>query len=200
MKKVIFIMLMACMACPIYAQTNDSSKAERKNELVVNLKSLHAHSHSPGGIMYRRNFKNVSLRVGLNGTYHNRLRSSTNTRTESYVVSPSLGIQKNVRLSDHFDFYWGGDLVYTYRESFRSDSTLERSKNMNSFGVSPFAGIRYSYKRLVLGFETSGNLSYRIQTQRENLSDPLGNPDNYHRESMNFSPFYNTRFFIGIKF
>ena len=201
MKKVIFLMLIACMVGAAYAQpTTDSTSTNRKNELMLNLKALHAISHSPAGIMYRRNFKNVSLRIGLNGTYQNRYRASSGNRIENYVISPSLGIQKNVRLSNHFDLYWGGDLVYTYRDSFRSDNTMERNENFNSFGVSPFVGIRYRYKRLVVGFETAGNFSYRIHHQRESFTDPLTSPDNFNRQSMDFSPFYNTRFFIGIRF
>ena len=200
MKKVIFIMLIACMAGSAYAQSkSDSSSSVRKNELMLSLNTLHAYSSIPGGILYRRNFKNISLRVGLNGNYQNALRGSSG-RLENYSIASTLGIQKNIRLTDRFDMYWGGDLSYTYRNNFYKDSTYERTSDVNSIGISPFVGIRYSYKRLVLGVETSGNFSYNIDRQRETPYGSFTSPANFDQRSMNFNLINSTKFLIGIKF
>lgn len=193
-------MLIACMAGSVFAQqVSDSSSSVRKNELMLSLNTLHAHSNIPGGILYRRNFKNISLRVGLNGGYQNRLRG-TSGKLENYSIIPSIGIQKNVRLTDHFNLYWGVDLLYAHHNSFYGDSTYERTNNLNSIGISPLIGVRYTYKRLVLGVETSGNFSYNIHQRHESLSGIPATPNNFYEQSMNFNLINSTKFTIGIKF
>ncbi len=202
MKKIIFsCLIMAGAIGSLNAQAiQDSTKSIPKNDLLVGLTMNNSFPNSPSAIMYRRNFKKVSLRIGMHGAYHNRYRAQLDRRDETYILSPFVGIQKNVKIVDNFHFYWGGDLVYSYKQGHRTDSTFERTSQINSIGVSPFVGLRYSYKHLALGIESSGSLSYRFHEQRENSSTPGFIPENFSRASFDFNMFNATKFFIGLTF
>lgn len=166
----------------------DSAVYKRKHELVLNVNTNRTSLLVPSGLMYRINFKKVSLRMKLDGgyDYYNYHKTST------YDIAPSIGIQKNVNFTNNFQFYWGADLGYRYQARHSSDTTAHYLSESNLIGLSPLIGVRYYYKRMIIGLESSGGFNYVNKTNNYSVRG--------RQESFDFQLMNATKFYIGFTF
>jgi hypothetical protein len=199
----------------VYAQAQktgkDSTSSVKKNELLLEVKSptLNTYLNNDNfGIMYRRNYNKVSLRLKLDGSYGSRYNPHYNINYNGdilshhqYYIKSSIGIQKNVPITNYCQFYWGGDLFYANGYTAIQDTASKGSSSINSIGLSPFVGLKFSLgNRLSLGVENSGNLSYNNYLRKRMFNDPSILDYRSYKESFSFRPSNGIRLYLGIRF
>jgi hypothetical protein len=206
MKRIFLMTVFVCFAIVLDAQTvqKDSSTAFRKNELLFE-SSNPAIINSNMGVMYRRNYNEFSLRVRVNGNYHNYNAKDIGFNQQRYFMYAAMGIQKNVALTKICQFYWGGDLFYSQRyNSYTAYDTYygtdKHETTINSFGLSPVVGIKLTFRRFVMGVENSGRLALDYKNNSYKYSDPNYSSHSYFQNSLNFNPSNGVRFFVGFNF
>ena len=207
MKKIILVIGLMLIVLGVEAQKNsrDSSKVVlKKNELLGDFRPITFSSSTTftnGGIMYRRNYKKVSLRLRANGSYSDNGQSVSVVDNFSYYVHSSIGLQKNVPLTKICQFYWGADLFHEYDYKYTTDPTYINKTKTNLVGLSPFAGIRLTFKRtFVIGVENSGNFNFTSSIRHETYTDPSIPRNTYWTDGFKINYATNVLFFIGFAF
>lgn len=204
MKKTFFCLLLVCATTGVInAQysTPDSTRLIRKNEFLFNI-GVFIPSINPSGLamMYRRNFKGFSLRGQLYGNYsHNH--ASASKHTDSYTISPSVGIQKNIPVAKYLFLYYGADVIYSYQKINTASGYTEKITRYNTTSLAPLVGIRYNYKKLVVGAECGGSLKYQLEQIHSNSSAPYNMfTSDTQQNSAGFNMLSFTKILVGITF
>jgi hypothetical protein len=208
MKKMFFFFLLGYASIgTINAQytSSDSSKAIRKNELLIDASSIIPNSSGGAGLLYRRNVKTISLRAQLFGGFNHNNASSNDSNnvqsTNTYFIMPAIGIQKNVMLFKQFYWYGGADLSYRYSKSKNHNEYVTQGQESQTISLQPLTGVRYNYKRLVLGIECLGSLNYTITHSTYSASYPYNYKNTYtNYKGWSFNAINTTRFLVGINF
>ncbi len=203
MKKIFFILILSSGFATCYAQkfSKDSNFVQKKNDLVIETGSNLTQLNAPTGIMYRRNFKKISLRIRLTGNYKDSYSTNTLRTKEQYSFTSAVGLQKNVQFTKIFSFYWGSDLTYSQNFSSLKDSVINNRRTITAAGLAPFVGIKLTLRRFIMGAENSGEVDY---AHSETINDRNDGTYSTHIESkINSFDFYYSRmvrFYFGFNF
>ncbi|HWZ21298.1 MAG TPA: hypothetical protein VNW06_01520 [Cytophagaceae bacterium] len=208
MKKIILVIGFMSLIAGAQAQKmlKDSSMSlpAKKNELLGDFRPITFSSSTTftnGGMMYRRNYNKVSLRFRANGSYSDNGNSVNYTDVLSWYVHSSIGIQKNVPLTKLCQFYWGADLFHEYDYRYTTDPTYINRTKTNIVGISPFAGVKFTFKRrVILGIENSGAFYYSSARRHEGYTDPSIATNIYWTKAFKYNPATNVLVFVGFNF
>ena len=206
MKKIILAIGFVMLVFAVQAQKTgkDSIASNKRNELLVDFVPLTLTSnHNPGylGLMYRRNFNKISLRAKVEGSGGGSRSDFHNHGPYGYMIRTSVGIQKNVPLTNFCQFYWGADLFYFNRNRYSRDSSSTFLTNTNAVGLAPLVGIKFSLgKRFVIGVENSGSFSYQDHSKKQTNPPPYTIVTPSHSSSVDFNVTNGLRVFLGLKF
>jgi hypothetical protein len=173
MKKAIFVMLLALLyAIPSVAQT-DSLRREIGFSTQIIFDNIFRSDGSPVELMLKKQKgENSWMRYGVHVYYSNNENVDFNNSSSqsSFSLSPSVGIEKRLVLSNSWQFLYGGDasISYTYYKSEQrninssdfSEWLRETEKTTYGGALRPFIGISYFITpRLYVATEASLQLS-----------------------------------------
>jgi hypothetical protein len=204
MRKIFFIIILTFVVAGAYAQTSrkDSNFVAKKNELIIEIPANLTQLNIPSGIMYRRNFKKISMRVRLTGSYRDSYSTNTLQTSRQFSYTPAVGFQRNVRVASICQFYWGADLAYSKSVTSLKDSVINNRNFTNTIGLLPFVGIKFTFgKRLIMGAENAGAYNYKHLVTIDDRNDGTYNTHiESNSNSFSFSYSKNVRFYLGLNF
>ncbi len=152
----------------LFSFSKDTSNAEYRNDLGIdfaNVMTFLKRNNQSYLINYRYRFiDNMALRFGLN-------LDVSNKKDKGHYTDAMVGVEHR-KNKEHWSFYYGLDLSYSYW------SSNVQTSNISRYGISPLIGVRYYFSRN-FSLSTEAKLNYFYDL----YSKPGSFDPNYQRES-----------------
>lgn len=154
---------------------------------------------NPYMFSFRRIFGSNAVRLNLGGTIFRSdgiINASIFSKQEMNDLKTALGFEHYSYLGKHWNFYFGMDLVFNYKDHLYEYSLNDSMQTINKekvieAGISPFLGIQFRVTpRLSLGTETGLDiLKGQVKSSRKDVYNAtLDQFSTENRLSTNFRP------------